>query len=226
MRRAHKRSPMLQQLLDIIYRYYPRGVSQEDPRWKDSPEHVALIEASRAAGGKRSSWLDMLARLRRRFPGCEVVDNSLHLPAAWPAACYPGIFCLPPTPEVSDHRVGFQVSFLAPYYVLYSYRSFPLEANRPPATRLEPDAEERLYWDAIAREIESTYGSSPMPPEMGHVVVPDVQPGNRAMGEAMIYDCLFDDCPRLIAQDDQFGLAAQKEYAAHVAKKGKPHARD
>ena len=126
------------------------------------------------AGRERPKWLAMLARLRERFPECKVYGDALHLLAPSSAtACYPGILFLPITDV--DHRIGFQVSFLAPYYVLYSFRAFPVERNVPPATRLTPDDSERPYWEAIAREIEETYRAEYMPPEIGNVIVPDFQ---------------------------------------------------
>jgi hypothetical protein len=201
----------LDQLLTIVYQHYPRGIATGDPRWKDAPEHRVLEEAGRAAGGARKKWLAMLARLRARFPTCTIYGDAAHLLAGAPAACYSGTLSFPRTPERYDARIEFQVSFLAPYYVLCSYRVFPASTNKPPITRLTPDDEERPYWEAIAREIETTYEVIPMPAEIGHIIVPDVQPGNRHMGEAMIYDCFFEDCPRLVEREDDFALQLQRE---------------
>jgi hypothetical protein len=191
--RQHATFSSVQHLLNIIYRYYPRGLRQDDPRWEDSPEHLALKEATRTAAAERRRFLDMLSRLRTALPGCDVIDHSLHLPAGRASACYPGLVLLPKAGGI-DRRVGFQISFLVPHYVLYSERY----CQDTETVRLQPHTDDRPYWDTVAREIESTYGASPMPSELGHVTVPDVEPGHRRMGEAMIYDCFFDDSPRLI----------------------------
>jgi hypothetical protein len=54
----------------------------------------------------------MLARLAKRWP--EAIQNrSLHLPAGECDACYSGAL------HLADHSLGFLVSFLVPYYVLY-----------------------------------------------------------------------------------------------------------
>jgi hypothetical protein len=45
----------------------------------------------------------------------------------------------------------------------------------------------------IAQEIEATYGYEPMPPEVGRVIVSDVETGGRLFGEATLYHCLFSD---------------------------------
>jgi hypothetical protein len=207
------------ELLETIYQYYPRGVIQDDPRCSDAPERRRLEEANQAAGRERPKWLAMLARLKERFAECCIDGHALHLltPSSR-AACYPGILLMP-TPNV-DHRIGFDVSFLAPCYVLYTQRIYPVEHSLPPVTRLAPDEAERPYWDAIAQEIEHTYNAGYMPPETGHIIVPDVEPGNRQMGDAMIYDCFFDDNPRLVSGENYFALALQQEYAALQRRRG------
>ncbi|KYF55299.1 hypothetical protein BE08_33705 [Sorangium cellulosum] len=51
---------------------------------------------------------------------------------------------------------------------------------------LAPDERPCATW--IAHEIESAFGSEPMPPEVGTTLVPDVVVGMR---DATLYDCLF-----------------------------------
>ena len=53
---------------------------------------------------------------------------------------------------------------------------------------LLPD--ERPYAEWIAREIETTFGCEPMPPEVGTVLVPDLATP-KLPGEVRLYDCLF-----------------------------------
>jgi hypothetical protein len=188
----------IEELLAIIYRYYPRGVTREKPEFPKTPEYLALKAASRAAGQERHRWLAMLDRLRARFPDCEIEGHALHLLAGGPAACYPATLCFPESPNEPLHRIGFQVSFLAPYYVLYSQRC----TDKSSDVRLHPDEQERPYWEAIAEEIEKTHRAEPMPMEIGYVSVPGIQPDNCLPCEAMIYDCFFETCPRLIEQDE------------------------
>jgi hypothetical protein len=158
----------------------------------------------------------MISRIQARFPNCTVFSHPDELLGGARVACYSGTLFLPKTQSGNDDRITFMVSFLAPFYVLCSFRAFPTAANRPPETRLSPSDGERPYWEAIAKEIEATYEASPMPAEIGHIIVPDVQPGNRTMGEAMIYDCFFDDHPRLIDRDDHVGLLLQKAYEEYT----------
>ncbi|MDC3953117.1 hypothetical protein [Polyangium jinanense] len=93
------------------------------------------------------------------------------------------------------------MSFLVPYYVLHSYRYLFFDEPDghgnlfPPAERrIELTPEEQPYADGIAQEIAVAYpGYELMPPEIGHVVVPDVQHPSKWAGEATIYDCLIDE---------------------------------
>ena len=57
----------------------------------------------------------------------------------------------------------------------------------------DPSAVEQPFVDWITREIETTFGSEPMPPDVGNVIVPDVATNTRQLGEVRLYDCLFSD---------------------------------
>ena len=139
-----------------------------------------------------------------------------------------------------SHTIACLVSFLVPYYVIYStrtrlvedpdekaaflarrarqrprrhearvrkrleealkrgavYRTVGWPAERPITTRdvtLELSPEEQPYAAAMAREIETTYGYEPMPPEIGNIIVPEVETASRRSGEATIYTCLMSD---------------------------------
>lgn len=208
----------VEHLLQIIYHFYPRGICQDDPRWSGTVEYRRLVDARLRAGAERDRWLTMLGHLRQQFPDREVSDRSLHLISGSYGACHAAeLVVAHRMDDIDRHVLGFVVSFLVPYYVIYSHRSFRLDAasldGKPPATRLEADEGELVFWRGIATEIEKTYGSEPMSAHVGQVLVRDVMPDNRAMGEAMIYDCIFADCPRLISQDDEFALLVQKAWA-------------
>jgi hypothetical protein len=214
----------IEQILQTIYNFYPRGMPQDDPRWPDTAESRRLVDARLRAGAERDRWAVLLARLRQQFDGCEVYDGSLHLISGNSGACYSAeLAIVGGTSDVERHVLGFMSSFLMPYYVIYSYRRFRLDPatsdGKPPATRLDADESELVFWRGIVTEIENAYGNEPMPAEVGHVRVQDVMPGNRAMGDAMIYDCIFSDCPRLISQDDEFDLLLQKAWTEKHGKR-------
>jgi hypothetical protein len=68
-------------------------------------------------------------------------------------------------------------------------------AEQKPATRrdirFDFSPEEQPCAAIVAREIEATYGYEPMPPEVGHVIVPDVRTDSTYDGKVTLYDCFF-----------------------------------
>ncbi|WP_437753701.1 hypothetical protein [Sorangium sp. So ce1389] len=131
----------LDELLDIIYRYYPRGISGPDPHriWQDdsrreqTEEHARLV-AARIQASKDERWHAIWRRISERFPDALLMNRSLHLPAGGADACYSFTIDLPKAP---DHRtLWFHVSFLAPYYVVYSCRMF--DVVKPPGGFVVP----------------------------------------------------------------------------------------
>jgi hypothetical protein len=119
-------------------------------------------------------------------------NTSMHLMAAWRGShCYEAICRLANT-EDAKRDVGFCVSYLAPYYLVYSWKWS--RAVHRPVVRFDLDETEQPYAQRIAEEIEATYGFEPMPPEIGNVLVEDVElQGVRYhhFGKGTIYDYLF-----------------------------------
>jgi hypothetical protein len=124
----------LDDLLDIVYRHYPRKIPSYDPRYTKSEEYVRLAEARRHAAAEQEPWRAMLRRLDQQFPEPGVQNRSLHLQSMPLDACYSGALHLP-----NDHSLGFFVSFLVPYYVLYSSRL----VDDPDATEARRVAKEK-----------------------------------------------------------------------------------
>lgn len=125
----------VEDLLGIVRDYYPRGISTEDPRYKASPEHRRLVEARRRAGTEKATWNALLERLNRQFPTDGLLNDSLHLPLGTMDAAYSGK--LFPTGSKENLTIGFLVSFLVPYYIVYSSRSVPdLERMAAPRAKL------------------------------------------------------------------------------------------
>jgi hypothetical protein len=56
---------------------------------------------------------------------------------------------------------------------------------------LDLSADEQPFAREIAREIASTFGPEPMPPEVGKIIVPDVDLNCRSFGQATLFNCLF-----------------------------------
>jgi hypothetical protein len=113
----------LDELLDIVYRYYPRGVGIVDgdldvQAIRDSEEHARLVTARRQAAADER-WYAMLRRIADRVPGM-LQNHSLHLPTGALDACYS--FTISPPRVANRQELWFQVSFLAPYYIIFSSR--------------------------------------------------------------------------------------------------------
>jgi hypothetical protein len=109
-------------LLEVVYQYYPRNISSEDPRYAETPEHQRLVSARKKAGAEKAPWRSMLKRLADRFPGRDVLNHSLHLPTGNHGAAYRGALVLPEAPGEHSHVLDFFVGFLVPCYVVHSSR--------------------------------------------------------------------------------------------------------
>lgn len=196
------------ELLEVVYRFYPRNMwtpeRGHDPGYDDTRENRDLVAARRRAGAEEEPWRAMLRRLDARFPECSIQNQCLHLLSGGCDACYSAWLWIEQAPDQKErtHCLAFWVSFVVPYYVIYSSRWICLDEldneGQPKERReirfdLSPD--EQPYGRAIEEEIKMTFGSDfePMPPEIGKIIVPDVVPGLKIMGEATLYDCLFSD---------------------------------
>ncbi|AUX45888.1 hypothetical protein SOCE26_073850 [Sorangium cellulosum] len=117
----------LDELLDIVYRYYPRGVGVTEDgdidvqRCIETEEHARLV-AARVQASKDERWHSMLRRIGDRFPGM-LMNHSLHLPGGGCDGCYSFRIDLPGS---TGEPLWFKVSFLAPYYIVHSSRTIEI----------------------------------------------------------------------------------------------------
>ncbi|WP_437745824.1 hypothetical protein WMF39_12845 [Sorangium sp. So ce1504] len=164
------------ELLDVVYRFYPRGVHKitrihvppDELVYEDTEERCRLVEAANRGQAEYPRWKVMIDRLGER---CSLQNESLSLLAGWVEPAYSARIWL-----TDDAALSFHVSLLGPYYGIHL----------PGIPEEEPVARE------IAGEIEATYpGYQPIPPELGNEVVPDVDMDGVSMGQATIYVCLF-----------------------------------
>ncbi|MGK3998161.1 hypothetical protein [Sorangium sp. So ce1024] len=114
----------IDELLGIVYRYYPRGVGLTDDGdidvqlCKKTEEHARLVSA-RIRASKDERWHSMLRRIAERFPGM-LMNHSLHLPTGGWDGCYSFTINLPGS---ASGPIWFHVSFLAPYYIVHCLRT-------------------------------------------------------------------------------------------------------
>jgi len=164
------------ELIDLIYRFYPRKMldiaRQHVPAgelvYDDTEEHLRLVEASNRGRAEYPTWKEMIDRLWDRY---RLQNESLYLFAGGTDPAYSA------TVWLSDKTtMSFHVSLLGPYYGIHL----------PGIPEAEPVARE------VMREIEATYpGYQRIPPELGDEVVPDLYNPSAYFGVATIYVCLF-----------------------------------
>jgi hypothetical protein len=193
--------PSLEDLLPFIYQYYHPGSAGPDglgdfEGFNETPENLRLEAARKRAGYEADVWRGLLQRLRERFPACSVESRLAHLQAGGWDAAYTGKLNLPfELPHKDDeYALGFLVSFIAPYYLIYRRRCHAVQTapTRPPEWADESDyedlrrtpvewepltseftEEEAPYAKGLAEEIEAAYpGYSAIPPELLELKVP------------------------------------------------------
>ena len=164
------------ELLDVVYRFYPRGVlpyarihvPPGEPFYDDTEEHLRLMEAANRGRAEYPTWKAMTRRLGDHYG---LQNESLSLLSGGVDPAYSARIWL-----TDETALSFHVSLLGPYYGIHL----------PGIPEEEPVAHE------IAREIEATYaGYHPIPPELQNEVVPDVTMVAVSMGEATIGMLLF-----------------------------------
>ena len=160
------------EVLEVIYRFYPRGVPVYDAAhdnsaaYDTSEEHRRLVEAAQRGRSEYPTWEAMIDRLGRRDG---VQNEALHLLAGGRDPAYSARIYLP------GETISVHVSLLGPYYGIHHLG-------------------EREELAAIAGVIEATYpGYEPIPAELGDEVVPEVWVESNPFGEATIALCLFSE---------------------------------
>lgn len=157
-------------LLEVVYRFYPRGLFDGLPGYRGSQEWVRQREVARRAAAAHPTWREMLRRLGYSFMDYMEFMRVKSYPEdgdfdpAYSAEIY-----------LPGRTLGFHVCVLGPYYGI----------------QRTGDPSEEAAALAVAREIEATYpGYAPIPPELGDEVVPGVivHGPNR---DVTIYHCLL-----------------------------------
>lgn len=158
------------ELLEVVYRFYPRGLPSHDPLYDATEERRRLVAAARRGALAYPTWEVLISRLADRY---NLQNESLSLLAGWVEPAYSARIYLP-----GDATLGLHVCALGPYYGVH-----PSGAAGEASAAAACD---------VAREIEGAYpGYAPIPPELGNEVVPDVEMDGVLFGEATIYICLF-----------------------------------
>jgi hypothetical protein len=196
------------ELIETVYLYFPRGLQGDEASYTQTPEYLRRMQARVPASARFRDWVLMLNRIEPRLPTSEnpelIVHNGSPFLASPTAShidrCFSGALSLPPRGEWEEvHKLEFMVSFVVPYYVIYSM-SFAKDPQPVGGLVLGPDitfdfsADEAPFVDIIREEVLATFPDyETMPPEVGKTIVPDVIGGGNLYGESTIYGCLFSD---------------------------------
>ena len=195
----------IEELKSIAYQYFPRGVCGSDPAYEHTEEYRHRQAARARASADYEVWNAMLDRIEARFPAelhpnvmVENLSYFLESPTAGPAdRCFSGALWLPTRgPDEKQHKLGFLVSFVVPYHVVYSSCVVALQqptterdSERVIGFELSPD--EAPFARGLAEEIEAAFpGHLPMLPEVGKVILPDIDDLHE-LGGVTLFDCLF-----------------------------------
>ncbi len=154
----------IDELRAVAYQLYPRGLYPSDA-YDASEENRRLVAARRRAAAEHKRWKAMLDRIGARHPALGVQDGSLHLFSDPPRcdACYSVRLWLPKTMYSAEeqHRyIGILVSFVVPYYVVYSSRRVLLG---PPGERPTAGPERPPAPPAQEPRLEDIFKDRPMP---------------------------------------------------------------
>ncbi|MFE8600211.1 hypothetical protein [Archangium violaceum] len=181
-------------LVQLVRRYYPAGIANEDPRYRESEEGQCLQTLLQTQVGGTPAWNAFVQKLRGEFPGCSVWDTTV----PWHDPCYDCRVSLPGHVKGGPRydSVVCMLSQLAPVYTLYASHV----EDKGPGT-------ERDYWlrfppfppefqpheAELAKLIESTFGFTRLPDDILFTPVPDLVPrtANFGLGKARLIDCLF-----------------------------------
>ncbi len=181
-------------LLELVHQYYPAHIREFDEGYSESVQYQRLLRARREALENSGPWQRLFSMLTDALPHCRVEDWSVLFSNdnCWRARVY--------LPEVLPLEGGGQevravvllVSILAPVYVRYS--SFrKLVGRRWVETKLvyEDVPETKPLSDKIEALVRTELGVQPLPHDTLFTPVPDIECGNKALGNAQLIDCLF-----------------------------------
>ncbi len=184
--------PTPEELIEIAYRYFPAGMSEDDPRFLTSPEQQRLAAARRAADEDRGTWDAILASLRALLQS-SIVDDWSFVIKAGHDACYTARIMPPDVASSSKHDdVVVMVSFVAPIYFIYSSINRRVSGGRSPRILLPSWTRRTHEKYAKAEEIvrNATGYSRPAASTLFRIL-PDIDYGNRWFGRVRLVDCLF-----------------------------------
>lgn len=184
------------ELIDVVHHYFPVGYWPEDVQ--TTIEYQRRLDAHNRAKSDYPVWRLVLRRLRDSFPNVEVRNESLRFEASEAVPidrCFAGTVELPPrSNREQNHRLGFRLSFVVPYYFLYSTHQLTDVEGLDFRIEFSFTEDEIPFATAIEREMAEAFPQhEKMSTDVGKIIVPNIATSLRLPDEATLFDCLFSD---------------------------------
>jgi hypothetical protein len=181
-------------LIECVHRYYPAGLSTEDPHYENSAEIQRLRQRLHSAATDTRAWGDFLQRVEEAFPGGEISDKT-HLPYDPSYACQVDLPGQEPwLDRTREDSVVCRLSVLAPVYALCARHWKDDRTERESWRRYPPlPPEFQAYEAKLASLVEATFGFARLPNEVLFTAVPDLRaPSGRSQHRTpWLVDLLF-----------------------------------
>lgn len=182
--------PFADALVRLVHCYFPFGICNDDPRYRESEEGQRLTRLLQANEQPSPTWKDFTRRVAHEFPDCKIWDTTV----PWHEPCNSIRLSLPGSGGPRDDCIVGLLSQLAPVYALYASHT---DKSLPGADYwlcFPPFPPEfQAHETKLAGLIESTLGFSRLPNATVFTPVPDLVPrsANYGLGKAQLIDCLF-----------------------------------
>ena len=180
-------------LLRLVYRYFPAGLYETDPRYESTEEYQRLYKLRRAAVDDPKDWDAFIQRVKTEMPDCSVWNypNIRYDPAYSARVSLPSSFVEEPE---EDKTVVLMVCILAPVHIIYAHHSKKRgeiyeTINYPPPL----PAEFQPFADKLEALGIEAFGTTRLSQDVLSTPVPDLQVGTTGFGKVTLADCLFGD---------------------------------
>jgi hypothetical protein len=180
-------------LVQLVHRYYPAGIRNDDPRYDASEEGQRLEALIQTHVEPSPAWKGFIQRLDEEFPDCHIWDTTIphHDPCYYCRVSLPGFVTGAPRYDC----IVCLLSQLAPVYALYASHTEKMDPGQGDYwLRFPPFPPEFQAQEAkLAGLIESTFGFTRLSNDVLSTPVPDLVPrtANYGLGHAQLIDCLF-----------------------------------
>lgn len=181
-------------LMELVHQYYPANMRQFAEGYSESEQYQRLVRARQEALRNSGPWERLVSTLTEALPGCRVEDWSVLFSND---NCWRVRVILPEVPRLEGggqevRAVVVLVSILAPVYVRYSsFRELFERKWRNRRLFYEDVPETKPVAGKIEALVCSELGVQALPQHTLFTPVPDIECGNRSLGEAQLIDCLF-----------------------------------